>query len=298
MHETLPSYDIVDHAADDAVFLYGPPSRLQGSVRLSNKGDEVVVLRRARLVLAGGEVVSISRLRTTRLLPGISAEVPVVFAVGRSMAPGTYRGLVELAGVSHLALVQVTELASVMVTPNLLVVESEPGGTVEKEAVIANHGNVDTRLDAYNALPLDDELLGCYVLRNAALAFSDREVGTLDELLGDVANATKAGFEAAGVAGVTLVDGSVTVPPGIAQTVKLRIDLPAHLRHGTRYVGSMPVGTSYLRLLIVTHHRPGAAMASPPAVSSGERRRPPASSAQRARRPAKKAGSATKSTRK
>ena len=43
MHETLPSYDIVDHAADDAVFFYGPPSRLHGSVRLSNKGDEVVV---------------------------------------------------------------------------------------------------------------------------------------------------------------------------------------------------------------------------------------------------------------
>ena len=104
-------------------------------------------------MLAGGEVVSISRLRTTRLLPGTSGEVPAVFAIGRSTAPGTYRGLVELAGVSHLALVQVTELASVMVTPNLLVVESEPGGTVEKEAVIANHGNVDTRLDAYNALP-------------------------------------------------------------------------------------------------------------------------------------------------
>jgi len=298
VHETLPSYDIVDHSADEAVFLYGPPSRLQGSVRLNNKGDDVVVLRRACLIMDDGEVVSVSRLRTVRLLPGMRADAPVVFAIGRSTAPGTYRGLVELAGVRHLASIQVTELASVMVTPNLLVIEAEPGGTVEKEAVVVNHGNVDTRLDAYNGLPLDDELLGCYVLRNAALTFSDREVGTLDELLGDVANATKAGFEAAGVAGLTLVDGSVTVPPGTAQTIRLRINLPEHLRHGTRYIGSMPVGTSYLRLLIVTHHRAGAAMAAPPAISSGERRRPPVSGAQRARRPAKKAGSATKSTRK
>ncbi len=88
-------------------------------------------------------------------------------------------------------------------------------------------------------------------LRSAALAFSDRAEGTLDELLGDVAYATKAGFEAAGVAGVTLVDGGVTVPPDAAQTVRLRVDVPEHLRHGTRYVGSMPVGTAYLRLLIV-----------------------------------------------
>ena len=125
---------------------------------------------------------------------------------------------------------------------------------------MANNGNVDTRLDAYNALPLDDELLGCFVLRNAALAFSDREEGTLDELLGDVANATKAGFEAAGVAGMTLVDGGVTVAPGAsAQPISVQVDVPEHLRHGTRYVGSMPVGTGYLRLLIVTHHRPGAA---------------------------------------
>ncbi len=127
---------------------------------------------------------------------------------------------------------------------------------------MANQGNVDTRLDAYNGLPLDDELLGCFVLRSAALAFSDRAEGTLDELLGDVAYATKAGFEAAGVAGVTLVDGGVTVPPDAAQTVRLRIDVPEHLRHGTRYVGSMPVGTAYLRLLIVPHHRPGTAMAT------------------------------------
>ena len=197
-----------------------------------------------------------------------------MFAIRRSTPPGTYRGQVELAGVRHAASVQVTELASVTVTPNLLVIESEPGGRVEKEIVVANQGNVDTRLDAYNGLPLDDELLGCFVLRNAALAFSDRAEGTLDELLGDVAYATKAGFEAAGVAGVTLVDGGVTVPPDAAQTVRLRVDVPEHLRHGTRYVGSMPVGTGYLRLLIVPHHRPGTAMATGRVVATGERRRP------------------------
>jgi hypothetical protein len=302
VHERLPSYNIVAHAQDEPVFLYGPPSRLQGFVRLDNQGEEVVVLRQGRLVIDEGEIgggaVSLSRLRTVRLLPGMSADEPLVFAIRRSTPPGTYRGHVELAGVRHAASVQVTELASVTVTPNLLVIESEPGGTVEKEIVVANQGNVDTRLDAYNGLPLDDELLGCFVLRSAALAFSDRAEGTLDELLGDVAYATKAGFEAAGVAGVTLVDGGVTVPPDAAQTVRLRVDVPEHLRHGTRYVGSMPVGTAYLRLLIVPHHRPGTAMATGRVVATGERRRPAVSGGQRARRPAKKAAPAKKSTRK
>ena len=77
MHERLPSYNIVAHAQDEPVFLYGPPSRLQGFVRLDNQGEEVVVLRQGRLVIDEGEIgggaVSLSRLRTVRLLPGMSA---------------------------------------------------------------------------------------------------------------------------------------------------------------------------------------------------------------------------------
>jgi hypothetical protein len=294
VHERLPSYDVVAHAADEPVFLFGPPNRLQGTVRLHNGGDEVVVLRQGRLVLDDDELVSLSRLRTVKLLPGTRVEAPVVFGFGRNTAPGTYRGQIELAGARHAALVQVTELAAVSVIPTLLVIESEPGGQVEKEIVVANNGNVDTRLDAYNALPLDDELLGCFVLRNAALAFSDREEGTLDELLGDVANATKAGFEAAGVAGLTLVGGGVTVAPGQARPISVQVDVPEHLRHGTRYLGSMPVGTGYLRLLIVTHHRPGAERASLATASTRERQPGAATGTQRARRPAKKAVGATK----
>ena len=97
----------------------------------------MVVLRQGRLVIdegdTGGGAVSPSRLRTVRLLPGMSVDEPLVFAIRRSTPPGTYPGHVELAGVRHAASVQVTELASVTVTPNLLVIESVPGGRVEKE---------------------------------------------------------------------------------------------------------------------------------------------------------------------
>ncbi len=56
----------------------------------------------------------------------------------------------------------------------------------------------------------------------------------------------------------------------------------------------MPVGTVYLRLLIVPHHRAGTAMATAPVVATGERRRPAVSGGPRSRRPAKKGGASQK----
>ena len=249
------------------------------------------MLRQGRLVIDEGEVdggaISLSRLRTVRLLPGTSVDEPLVFAIKAQHGPRHVPGPRRIGGCSAHGVCPGHRTCIGKRHPQPRGGRGRAGRPGRQRDSGGQPGQRRHSSGRYTA-PFPS-MTSCSAASSCAVLlgpFSDRAEGTLDELLGDVAYATKAGFEAAGVAGVTLVDGGVTVPPDAARTVRLRIDVPEHLRTATCDVGSMPVGTVYLRLLIVPHHRPGTAMATVPVVATGERRRPAVSGGPWSRRPA------------
>jgi hypothetical protein len=253
MHERLPPYDILDHPVDAPIFLFGPPAEITGVLALRNTGDEHAVLRQAKLRgdLIGGE--SGRRLSTVRLAPDESTNVDLTFEIGPTTPPGVYKAEVEVAGARRAAVVRVTEVTDVDLTPFRLIIESEPGATVEKEVVVHNLGNVDARVNAAAVIPLDDEVLDCRVLRGALDRFTSRENPGFDDLLIDLAEAGRQALDRAGLARVRTVGGVQRIAPGDSRVVGFVVQVPTDLPQGSRYYGRLPVASRFVRLVFVPH---------------------------------------------
>lgn len=252
MHERLPSYDVVAHAPEEPVRLYGPPTQVAGSVALRNPGEERAVLRRASLVgdfLAGGRHTE--RMSTVKLEPASEGRFDLAFNLDPHTPPGRYECEMEVAGVRRRVEVHVTEVANVRFEPRTLVVQAPPGSTVSKQLVVHNLGNVPLVVEPHLALALDDDLIDCRVLREGLTRFAERDEGGLDQLLRDLAVAGRRVLDDAGVARVKVISGSGEVAPGEVRALDLEVAVPSTLRNGSRYGGRITIGHRVAGVLIV-----------------------------------------------
>ena len=145
---------------------------------------------------------------------------------------------------------QVTEKVDLDISPSQLVIRNEPGATVTRRVVLSNLGNVSITIDEVAAVPLDDDLLQCRLLRAVVAALGEEQEQTIDSILTEFAHQSKTILQQSGLLRVRNRSGRLTLEPGQVSPVYLEFRLPYTLDKHARYRALVPFLASDLEVII------------------------------------------------
>jgi hypothetical protein len=250
-------YNLVDQPEDEPVVLMGRPGALFGQVRFKNPGENRVVLR--NLNLRGRPEKSKRQaalpaldasLATVVLRPGQGRVVPLSLSIEPYTPPGEYHFEMQVGERAQPVVLHVTEAVELEISPEQIVVENRPGARYQRKVVFANRGNVPLAIGDLGAVPLDDDLLQCRILRAAVDAVGE-ETHPLEEYLAEIARQARVVLDKAGTLRVNNTAGSFELAPGEVRAVELEIRVPDSLDKRGRYRAAIPLYTSDLEFVIV-----------------------------------------------
>ncbi len=187
-HPDRPASLVLAHGDDDPPVFYGPPSSLQGNLRLTNPTAEKLKLLQLPLSapgLAGLARAPVGELQLgARLRPGEQGAAPATVALDPRTPPGEYRAEVALGGRSQPVVLQVVEHLDLRVQPGVVYLYTEGERTFTRRFVVENAGNVPVRLGGRCAAMLVDVVEERAALRDSgARACEDPDSDALRELL-------------------------------------------------------------------------------------------------------------------
>jgi hypothetical protein len=245
--------------SDEPLVLAGPPRAIRGEFRLQNPTAEKVIVHRPvfraaapagrKAARAGVAALPEAGLVMRRIVmrPGQARPVPVALELDPRTPPGTYHAELSINDQSRSVVIHVTEEIELTVTPDEVVLASEPGGKVQRRLVFTNRGNVPIPVRSLGTVVLEDELAHCRALRGALDDVGDTMKG-LDDFAAALGRRYKKLYE-------TLVlkvqNSAVTLAPGETQAIDLTITLPENLDSRARYVGTAAIATLNLPFVIV-----------------------------------------------
>lgn len=144
------------------LFFSGPPTRLQGTIRLSNPTADKVKLRSASV--KSGNLMGAARLPLTevplavRLSPGEQMNAQSVIDVDPQTPPGSYSLELDIGGQTVEATAFVTEVVDFRIEPGAVTILAGQASKYEREFVIENAGNVPLPLGERCEAPLLDSV--------------------------------------------------------------------------------------------------------------------------------------------
>ena len=258
-------FEVIDQPEEEPVVLAGQPQALTGEVRFKNPSENKLVLRGAQVrsrpeetKVAALPAVS-QALATVVLYPGQQRNVPINLSLSPHTPPGEYRFDLEVAGQVRQVVLHVVEAVNLEISPSEVVIENRPGAKITKRVVFSNRGNVPLNVGEIGAIPLDDELLQCRILR-AAVAEVGRETQPLEEYVAEIARQAIKVLDQAGTLRVHNTAGPFVLQPGEVRPVDLEISVPDTLDKRTRYRAAAAIYTTDLEFVIVPAqgegHRP------------------------------------------
>lgn len=145
----------------------------------------------------------------------------------------------------------VTENVALDISPEQVVLHNDPGATVNKTVILSNLGNTPLEIEELSAVPLDDELLQCRILRAVVASVGEEKETTLDHVLAEFAHASRAALSQAGILRVRNLSGPFTLQPGEVRPVEFEFRLPDSLDKRARYTGLLPIYDADLDVLVV-----------------------------------------------
>jgi hypothetical protein len=244
------------------IVLSGPPQDLRGEVVVRNAGAEKAVVRQIAARIEGTKSLARDQPTTTTTLApivmrGTEQSVRLLsFDFGR-LGPGEYEGEVQVGPRWYPAVFQVAARDRVEVTPGQLVIETEPGTTVERTLLVRNLGNTHRECHSTPDVYLEEEEFSCSTLRRTARALS-REEPSLGRLIGEYFHQ---GDEALKAAGHIAVDHDpVILEPGDSAIVVLRFRLPrprSAQEWSGRFVGVLRFFDSRIDVAVRLHGKHG-----------------------------------------
>jgi hypothetical protein len=272
--------DVIDFDPKSLVKLVGPPGRMSGTFRVRNKHDKRIVITEGLLRYpepgsAGkgeaGEFEGAVRM-TAIVPPGHSADVRSRACLPASTPPGRYRAALTLGDSTYPVELLVTEFMKTKIAPAQIFV---PGaaGYAQKNIVVSNHGNVRVTVGSFGALPLDDELAMCRIIR-AALKNAPANTETVHQWTTVYLRTAGDHLEHLGMLWVDAERGPIIVEPGQSVPVTLRIRIPENLPASRCYAVATFYDTSFQIVVVPTG---AAVLRKDPAVlpkSAAEVRRP------------------------
>lgn len=243
--------EAVESPGEKPIILMGQPGALKGELFLHNAGEGRMVFRGAELRSHEAERLktgrAVEQMTVSRKVPAVIVKpgerrrVPLRFALDPTTPPGEYHALLQMADQSWQVIFQVTERVALEISPSVLVIHNRPGSTAVKQIVLRNAGNVELNIEEISAVPLDDELVQCRILRAVAAAIGSQEESKLDDILTEFAHQSKAVLDQAGILRVRNRSGRFTLQPGEVRRIEIEIRLPESLEKRTRYRAVLPI---------------------------------------------------------
>jgi hypothetical protein len=265
-----PDKEAVEVRGEAPIVLVGQPGALRGELFLHNPGEARMVFRGAAIRSGaaapmkaapppGGmafpraveEMLVARKVPAVIVKPGERRRVPLRFTLDPTTPPGEYHASLQMADQTWPVIFHVTEHVDLDISPGELVIHNQPGATVTKEIVIRNLSNVELTIDETSAVPLDDELAQCRILRAVAAAIGSQKESDLDDILTEFAHQSKSVLDAAGILRVRNRSGRLTLQPSEVRRIELEIRLPDSLEKRTRYRAVLPIYNADLTISIV-----------------------------------------------
>jgi hypothetical protein len=239
------------------IVLVGQPGALKGELFLHNPGEARMVFRGAALRSREAEAAALEEKLVARKVPSVIVRpgerrrVPLRFALDPTTPPGEYHANLQTADQTIPLVFHVTERIDLEISPKELVLHNQPGALVTKDVVLRNLSNVELTIEEISAVPLDDELAQCRILRAVAAVIGSLDESDLDEILTEFAHQSQRVLEQAGILRVRNRAGRITLQPGEVRRIQLEIRLPESLERRTRYRGVLPIYNADLVISIV-----------------------------------------------
>ena len=253
---TAPRAHLLD--TEQPLVLSGPPGAIAGEFRLQNAGVQKMRIAGARLraggtaigkakpaglVAAGDEVA----LRRIVVRAGQSRPVPIALSLDPRTPPGTYHMELLVQEQVRDVVMHVTENVSLRVSPETVVLPSQPGKKLTRTVVMTNDGNVPIEVRGIGTVVLDDELASCRAMRGALDDVGDT-MKTLDEFAAALGRRFKEIYD---TMVLKVQNTAITLAPGQVEAITLTITLPDKLDKRARYSGYAAISTNSLAFTIV-----------------------------------------------
>jgi hypothetical protein len=252
MLRILPDYELLLHSADKPIVLAGPPHALTGVVYMTNRGDQHVVVRSARLrELPQPASTEIEIPMVAILRAGHAGRTRVTLRLNPSTAPGRYKTTLVLGKYTYPVELNVTENLDFDIEPGQLILENQPGTRSKKQVVFRNTGNMELTITSPEALVIDEELMTCRILRGGLAEGTEKGASNVDQWLTAFLREAHRNVREAGMLYVRNKEGKTKVPPGESRTVDFLIRQPDTLKPNTRYFSVAFFYTANLLISIV-----------------------------------------------
>jgi hypothetical protein len=183
--------------------------------------------------------------------------------------PGEYRVELDLGGQSRPAILHVTEVFALSLTPDSVVVANRVGLAQTRRVIVANEGNVPFRLDDPGPVELYEDVSRQRLPRLAVVPPAETEEPNLDALVVAVLAVAREETRARHVR-VRTLGPDLELHPGETKAVELEITLEDELPPGRRYRGHVPLLTRDLAIVVVASGGP-LEQDAPPVATRAEK---------------------------
>ncbi len=254
-NKELAVADTIELLGDEPLALAGEGKALRGYMRVNNPGTDPVNLREVilRLQPLGTDRLAMFGHTSLSLVlqPDQTARVRLSFDYDPLTPPGEYHGALEVNGITHPVTAYLAEIVRLMISPASVVID-QASGTVKRQVVFGNEGNVPLTIHQPGRIELGKELL---LRRGASVtlaAAGEKSTGALDKLFAEfVRDESRAAFSEAGRLDVHFKGGNLTLQPGEVKAVEMDIHMPEKLVGGARYIARAPFYTSDMEFILV-----------------------------------------------
>jgi len=242
--------------AEDAPFVFsGPPSRLQGTIRLVNPTSEKVKL--SSVSVQSANLMGVARLpltqipMTARLAPGEQTSLRSTIAIDPYTPPGTYPLTLTIGGQTVQATAHVTEVVDFRIEPGEITILAGKESKYTREFVIENAGNVPLPLGERCEAPLLDSV---DLVTTMLVGLHDAPQPDKDSLL----TSWLAGWGGMAAGTLVVTRDAIMLRPGQKITATATFELPGALKPLRHYRASLQLYNATLAVDVYTTVKGGS----------------------------------------
>jgi len=247
------SLQLVSDPNEQLIFS-GPPTRLQGTLRLSNPTQDKLKLR--SVAIQAGKLLGAARLPlneiplSARLAPGEQLSVQSTIGIDPQTPPGTYPIELTIGDRTIKATAKVSEVVDFKIEPNAVTILAGKDTEYTRDFVVENAGNVPLPLgERCEATLLDSADLVASMLVGLHNAPQKESKSQLESWLAEWGN----------IAAGTLVvkRDAITLSPGQKISASATFVLPADLKPLRHYRASLQLYNAIMAIDIYTTVKAG-----------------------------------------
>jgi hypothetical protein len=245
---------LLDWPVDQPLQLSGPPGSMRFPVTMNAASDLTLTPQPVALVDVRASTGAALEPRSLTLglgaLAGGIAKGRAHLRLDPATPPGSYKGGIEIGGVTRSIEINVVEQVKLSVRPAPLIFDWAKGLIQILPVTFENNGNVALLIDVCGAYPLGREM--------PITSHQDGKdnVSGLDQLTNLFAGLTGARSRPAliEVGGIDLAmpDGPLILAPGSAQAAMIQITVPDGLSATARFRAYIPIYIADLEIAVVT----------------------------------------------